>query len=429
MTQIYQFFKIHGLVVELVASVAMFTWHLPRRNQFWFKVAGFVFSLLVVSLAWNMIPEQNVAIRSVRYFVMMSLCICGIRVCCEADWDCAMFFGIAAGTVQHMVFKGASTLEFCTVLFFGANWWSDTLAYPTFVPLLYALCYCLFARRVIRLGSVSFKFWELSVLFAGVLLSFGLYQNLLDKFYAVIGWQMYLVFDLLDISICLFLLLLLISVYKQRMAENNSQILQQLLYQQKEQLKTSREMVDLINIKCHDIKNQIASLGSRIPQDEIDNLNRAITIYDAVAHTGNEALDVLLTEKSLLCAQKTIQFDYMVDDDALTFMVPSDVYALFGNALDNAIEASYKIEDTDCRYIGMKIRHERGMAVIHIENNIEGSLVFEDGLPRTTKEDARYHGFGMKSIRLIVEKYNGFLSAREKNGLFSLDIIIPCPAE
>ena len=65
------------------------------------------------------------------------------------------------------------------------------------------------------------------------------------------------------------------------------------------------------------------------------------------------------------------------------------------------------------------------MVSIHVENCFEGSLSFEDGLPQTSKEDKSYHGFGMKSMQTIAEKYGGFLTASTKSGVFNLDIVIP----
>ena len=160
----------------------------------------------------------------------------------------------------------------------------------------------------------------------------------------------------------------------------------------------SKENIELINIKCHDIKNQIAMLGSHVPEDEIRDLEKAINIYDTALRTGNEALDVLLMEKFMLCENKNIRLDCMIWGEGLSFMKQSDIYSLFGNAIDNAIEAVDKLSDVEKRCISVKGRADKGMFVIHIENFYEGDISFDSGLPQTTKKDKRYHGFGMKSI-------------------------------
>lgn len=198
-----------------------------------------------------------------------------------------------------------------------------------------------------------------------------------------------------------------------------------MLYQQKQQMKISRETMELINIKCHDIKNQIAMLGSHVPQEEISELKRAINIYDMTFKTGNEALDVLMVEKLMVCESKNIRFDCMAEGRNLDFMKQSDIYSLFGNAVDNAIEAVDRIANPEKRCISVKVRMEKGMLMIHFENFYEGELTFTNGLPQTTKQDKRYHGFGMKSIRMITEKYHGYLSVKAEQGIFTLNILLP----
>lgn len=67
------------------------------------------------------------------------------------------------------------------------------------------------------------------------------------------------------------------------------------------------------------------------------------------------------------------------------------------------------------------------MVVIHLENYYQGELNFTDGLPRTTKGDENYHGFGVKSIQMVVEKYKGNVSLLASDGIFNLNITIPLP--
>ncbi len=108
-------------------------------------------------------------------------------------------------------------------------------------------------------------------------------------------------------------------------------------------------------------------------------------------------------------------------------MQPSDIFSLFGNAMENAIEALCKIADEEQRIIFMSVKTQLGMVVIHVENNYQGQLAFDDGLPRTTKGDEYYHGFGVRSIRMVAEKYRGHAAVLTHNGIFNLNITIPIP--
>ena len=67
------------------------------------------------------------------------------------------------------------------------------------------------------------------------------------------------------------------------------------------------------------------------------------------------------------------------------------------------------------------------MVMIHLENRFCGRLDFDGELPRTTKQDKRYHGFGMKSIRLITERYGGYLRVKTSKDIFTLNILLPMP--
>ena len=107
-------------------------------------------------------------------------------------------------------------------------------------------------------------------------------------------------------------------------------------------------------------------------------------------------------------------------------MNEGDIYALFGNALDNAIEAVVKIKETDKRIIELKIHTVNNLLTINIRNSFDGSVIFdESGLPKTTKEDSSYHGYGVKSISMIVDKYDGNATFKTHNKMFSANILIP----
>ena len=108
-------------------------------------------------------------------------------------------------------------------------------------------------------------------------------------------------------------------------------------------------------------------------------------------------------------------------------MKTSDIYSLFGNAIDNAIEAVCKIEDPARRIIGMTVKGSRGMITAHVENYFTGPLRFAQDLPVTTKADDRYHGFGTRSIRYIVNKYGGWVSMKAEGDIFNLNILLPVP--
>ena len=157
---------------------------------------------------------------------------------------------------------------------------------------------------------------------------------------------------------------------------------------------------------------------------EIEN---SVEIYEAIVKTGNELFDTILTEKSLYCRARQIQVSCVADGSQMDFIDTIDLYALLGNAMDNAIEAVEQFKDLQKRQIDVMIYRQQHFLVIHVMNPLPGDLIYEAGLPVTTKTDKDYHGFGMRSMDRIVKKYEGFLRVTEEDGCFSLKMLIPIP--
>ncbi len=202
-----------------------------------------------------------------------------------------------------------------------------------------------------------------------------------------------------------------------------------LLYQkEREQYYLTKENIELINQKCHDLKHQLRALrkGDKEELDKyLKEIENSVEIYEAIVKTGNEVFDTILTEKSLHCRAKQIQVSCVADGSQMDFMDTIDLYALLGNAMDNAIEAVEQFEEPEKRQIDVMIYRQQQFLVIHIMNPLPQTLTYSEGLPVTTKEDKKLHGYGMRSMKMIVRKYEGFLSASEEDGCFSLKMLIP----
>lgn len=203
--------------------------------------------------------------------------------------------------------------------------------------------------------------------------------------------------------------------------------LQKLLAMQYDNYRISEESVRLVNQKYHDLKHQIALLRSEISSDSklayLDQMEQDIRSYEAQNKTGNDVLDTVLTAKSLQCQREGIGLTVTADGSALHFMQPMDISILFGNALDNAIESVGMLSDREKRLIHLTINRQKNFVRIHMENCYEGELKFVNGMPVTNKQDTNFHGFGIKSIRSIVDKYDGSMTIHAENGWFELRIL------
>ena len=205
--------------------------------------------------------------------------------------------------------------------------------------------------------------------------------------------------------------------------------LQRMLEMQYSSYQMAEESVALVNQKYHDLKHQIAILKSEIGSEEktkyLTQMEQEIRQFEALNRTGNHFLDTILMTKSILCQKEGIHMTTVADGSALDFMDVMDLSALFGNTLDNAIEGVRALSDPDERLIHLTVSRQKGFLRILVENRYEGNIQFQNGLPLTSKKDVRNHGFGVKSIKNIAEKYGGSVRISAENGWFQVGILIP----
>lgn len=205
--------------------------------------------------------------------------------------------------------------------------------------------------------------------------------------------------------------------------------LQNITNMQYQNYKLSKESIDIVNQKYHDLKHQINLLKTGADTEKageyLEQMEREIKIYETQNKTGNKVLDTILTSKSMHCQRHGIELKFMGEGQLLNFMEDMDISALFGNMLDNAIESVVKIKDRQKRLISIHVIQERQFIRIRTENYCEEDVQFQDGLPVTTKKDKRFHGYGTKSIKKIVEKYGGSVMAGKIDNWFELKILIP----
>lgn len=230
---------------------------------------------------------------------------------------------------------------------------------------------------------------------------------------------------------CLTILFLQNALFRKSAIQHDLDALDILWHRQKEQYQLARKNIALINRRCHDLKVQIYALRDMADGTErrryLDEIDDSIGIYDAIVKTGSEVLDTILTEKSLLCRDKDIHIQCVADGSRMGFLDPSDTYAIFGSALDNAIEAVQQFADKDKRQIDVLVHVKQQFLVISITNPLARQPVFRNGLPVTTKTGGDYHGFGLRGMQRMVRKYGGNLTVSTENDCFVLKILIPLP--
>ena len=239
-----------------------------------------------------------------------------------------------------------------------------------------------------------------------------------------------LIFFSLTIFILIFLIVFLYSKNTMFLREQEqkdkmqiAQLNQQFAYYQ-EKLKDEEKVRSVY----HDMKNHLLVLQRQINSPEtaemVEKLQSQVAMYEDYEHTGNDILDIILKEKSETAREKHIALSVTADLNGVDFIEPLDVSTIFGNGLDNAIEASEKLPEEQ-RAILVKAGKMQNFFSVLIENN----CLQDSGntKSRTTKNDDFLHGFGISNMRKAVKKYDGQLMTKCENGKFTLKILILIP--
>lgn len=207
-------------------------------------------------------------------------------------------------------------------------------------------------------------------------------------------------------------------------------LIEKVMEEQNRQYRISQENIAVINQKYHDIKHMIFLLQKNPPQKNMEWLSEIeteIRDFEAAKRTGNDVLDTMLTDRHLYCLRHGIEMTCVIDGKHLNDMREIDICTIFGNALSNAVECEEKIADEKKRLIHVCVFEKQGFLNIQVDNILEETLQFEEGLPVTTKGSREIHGYGLKSIRYTVSKYHGHMNVQTDGDWFELRILIPMP--
>ena len=379
---------------------------------------------------------------SLMFFILFCFCFVSMVFIYDESLQKIFFIAIASYTAQHLSYQFYNlliTVIDIDYLTSSSQYSSNPVTYSSLqvslilfsvMLVVYVTVYEIINEFFIeKICSKSAKVSNVSIIVISSFIlaidiifnSVVVYSNLRNKIISII-------ICLYNIVCCLMVLLLQFYVMSLKQSQTDLLITSQLLYNSEEQYKQNKENIELINIKCHDLKHQIERFSKKgsFSQEESKELESMIDIYDTNVKTGNDVLDLIIKEKSLLCQKKNIKLKCYADCSKLNFITETDLYNLFGNALDNSIEAVSKINDYDKRRINLIVKNMMSFVSINIENYFEGHIELDKhGIPKTTKNNVQYHGFGMKSIKLIINKYHGDLKIVTDGDIFSLCILFP----
>ncbi len=247
-----------------------------------------------------------------------------------------------------------------------------------------------------------------------------LIDNIMTK--AQIINPLFMMIPILCLMYIIFMVFDFFEGYSQRVEIDS---LKEIMSEREANYRALKESNEQIRIMRHDMNKHlkvITDLIAKNKNDEaqkyIDALNDENKNFSNYVYTNNEAFDTAVNIECQKAKAAGVDFKSFVGVNGEIKMEDTDITKLFCNLLDNAVEAAEKTKE---RFVSVYVT-QNGTDLIVSVKNASDEVDLSD--LKTTKSDDRYHGYGLKSIDLVVEKYNGTVKRSYQNGLFETDIVL-----
>lgn len=292
--------------------------------------------------------------------------------------------------------------------------------------------------QIIVLNAINQKLFECEEIIKKIGWSIFLITLILGYLFLIVYCLMkdkldYTMFEITFAVNLLFMYFILGGCYVFLKLENENQLQKREIELLSQKAKLQMEQYEQINAYkkqiakvYHDLKNHVLVAGELTNKVEKEKYLSALSEYFEEVlppiNSGNEILDVLIDNKRKTCIKKQIQFEYKIDFAKGTFMNLIDVCIIFGNALDNAIEACERVEE--CKTINLTVGNYEEFIYIKIENSSK-QPVLNYGKLVSSKKYKEHHGLGLDCMTDSLNKYQGTYSYEIRDKKFLLSIIIP----
>lgn len=422
-------------MVALLSAEYMLLLQLPKKQHFAARVSVAVIGHLILALLYPN-SQSNELSLSVMFSVFYVSSVFMAKGCFDISWNSCLFCILSGYSIQHIASIVYNIMLQLVGLGRMNSLYSDApvsfgllpiLIFLQVYTLIYFSLYHLFVKRIGKNEEVTitnpalFGLIGLVMLVEIILNAFVVYHGLeqMDLIY-------YLCASITNLLCSLCVLVILFGQLLRKNLEQELQVVHQLRKQERRQYDITKETIDMINIKCHDMKHQIHTIrhSGSITNEALKEVEKSIDIYDSIVKTGCEALDVILAEKALFCQKNNISINSIADGERLSFMNDADIYSLFGNLIDNAIHSVIR-QNVEQRIISLHIKLRGQLLSINMHNPYLGTIKIENGIPQTENQDKSTHGFGIKSMMMTVEKYGGTISFNTADKIFNVDILFP----
>lgn len=198
----------------------------------------------------------------------------------------------------------------------------------------------------------------------------------------------------------------------------------------KQNIISSNSQIETIKLLKHDMKNNISCIDALIEEENYDeahnichSLTNKYTSIGTIVNTENYLLNAVLNVEIEKAKSYGIPVKLSITNNLKMFKNSSDIISLIGNILDNAISYLYK-NNVNNNEIQFSTGYEGSYSIIKCKNNILNSVLYNNPLLETDKDDKDNHGKGITIIKNIAHKYNGDVIIKERNKEFIITVIL-----
>lgn len=360
--------------------------------------------------------------RCVDYVINIGLLFAADVVCFKTKPIAALFCTTCGYITQHFT-QRLHNLIFYVVLDVSRNNVVDYASHFCLLLVVLVMCYFIQRKYFVQINEQH----DISVTWQFILTgcAFSVTVFIEERIFGYILFgpkRLKIGYYIISIVFAVLVMVLEYHLVVVREIRNENLMMQRIMEAERRQYEAEKNVVDAINIKVHDIKHWIADTENTGAKTE--SLKHAVMLYDSFYKTGNSTLDTVLTAKGLVCDNKHIMFTCVVDGAKFEYMDDGDIYSLFGNLIDNCIEAVQNLPE-NLREVTVKAEEKHGILSVITENRFVGKTKFVDGIPTTTKSDKRLHGYGIRSVNNVVKKYGGSMQIWADNDVFKVSILFP----
>lgn len=181
----------------------------------------------------------------------------------------------------------------------------------------------------------------------------------------------------------------------------------------------------------HDYHNHIQVMKAYLALEKysdmdkyLDDFAKDLTSIDTIIKTGNVMVDSILNSKLSMAISQDISINAKGIVPKTLNIADIDLCVIIGNLMDNAIEATIKLENPEDRFIRVYLREMKEQLYISVTNSVGGETK-KINLQYISTKLGMNHGFGLKRVDSIVNKYNGFINRQNEEGVFATEVILP----